>query len=73
MGFQNRWDFILDKAMKELKRDDVDLLSSWAECLAKTHRRFRLDQGSDETQRLAELDWWKHLCRYINPGFSGSC
>jgi phage-related minor tail protein len=63
MGFKTRWDFILDKARKELKKEEEDLLTSWVERIARAHKKFRVDLGPEETQRLAELDWWKHLCK----------
>ncbi len=56
MRFHARWDFIFGKAKNQSKKEEEDLLLAWAERVAGAHKKFRVDLGLEETQRLAELD-----------------
>jgi hypothetical protein len=56
MRFHARWDFIFGKAKNQSKKEEEDLLLAWAERIAGAHKKFRVDLGLEDTQRLAELD-----------------
>lgn len=62
-GFATRWDFILDKACKELEGDPLVHMKSGVECLTAAHVRYGVLLGAVETQRLAEEMWFTTLCR----------
>jgi hypothetical protein len=62
MAAKSRWDYILEKGMNELNQHPSRLLLGWPQIIYEAHKT-RRELGPDETQRVAEIQWWGRLCK----------